>query len=371
MSLSQQTFTYKPSPFYDIVARVGDVKTCEIMTQHRNTVTIQIRALDNPLLQQCGTDPALRVMIFCAAGNTGAQDIAFPQQSELKVNTGEIKANLRGLKNKPGSTRPVDITDSLRLKPPTYCNNVEFTYALTSKKHYLGAYICKVTPVEGLVKQITKKIRKESVVAEIAKKASDPDVIATSQILSLKCPLTYMRLKLPCRALSCTHIQCFDATSYLQLQEQGPQWICPICNKSAPFDQLAVDEYVREILVETEDSVEQVTIETDAKWSAPGAPKSAKSDSSYQANYLDDDDFVIQEVYKSDGRSTATPSRAGPPSTMLGTPASGVSRDTPTTAPRSATSNKREVIDLTLSDDDEPPRPVKRANYGNSNGYSY
>lgn len=76
----------------------------------------------------------------------------------------------------------------------------------------------------------------------VNKKAQDPDVVATSQVLSLKCPLSYMRLDIPCRSLSCTHVQCFDATSYLQLQEQGPQWLCPICNKSAPYEQLAVDE---------------------------------------------------------------------------------------------------------------------------------
>lgn len=73
-------------------------------------------------------------------------------------------------------------------------------------------------------------------------KAQDPDVVATSQVLSLKCPLSYMRLDTPCRSISCTHVQCFDATSYLQLQEQGPQWLCPICNNSAPYEHLAVDE---------------------------------------------------------------------------------------------------------------------------------
>ena len=72
-------------------------------------------------------------MVFCAAENRGPQDIAFPHQSEVKVNGGEMKANLRGLKNKPGSTRPVDITKELRLKVPHYTNNVELTYALTSK----------------------------------------------------------------------------------------------------------------------------------------------------------------------------------------------------------------------------------------------
>lgn len=90
--------------------------------------------------------------------------------------------------------------------------------------------------------RITKKIRAESVITEIADKANDPDVVATSQVLSLKCPLSYMRLSKPCRGVNCGHIQCFDATSYLQLQEQGPQWLCPICSKSVPFDQLAVDE---------------------------------------------------------------------------------------------------------------------------------
>lgn len=102
------------------------------MQQHRHTVTIPIKLQDYPALQQCVSDKSMRVMIFCAAEASGVQDIAFPHQSEIKVNGGEIKANLRGLKNKPGTTRPVDITNFLRLRP-NYTNNVEFTYALTSK----------------------------------------------------------------------------------------------------------------------------------------------------------------------------------------------------------------------------------------------
>lgn len=103
------------------------------MAQHRNSTTIHIRPQDHPLLSRCRNDSSLRVMVFCATANYGTQDIAFPHQSELKVNGDEIKANLRGLKNKPGSTRPADITDWLRLKLPHYVNNVDFTYALTTK----------------------------------------------------------------------------------------------------------------------------------------------------------------------------------------------------------------------------------------------
>jgi E3 SUMO-protein ligase PIAS1 len=72
-------------------------------------------------------------MVFCATEGSGRQDIAFPHQSEIKVNGGEVKANLRGLKNKPGSTRPVDITKDLRLNIVSYPNTVEMTYALTNK----------------------------------------------------------------------------------------------------------------------------------------------------------------------------------------------------------------------------------------------
>ena len=75
-------------------------------------------------------------MVFCAADNTlppyAQSEIAFPHQVELKCNLDDVKANLRGLKNKPGSTRPADITSLLR-KKVGYLNEVQMTYALTTK----------------------------------------------------------------------------------------------------------------------------------------------------------------------------------------------------------------------------------------------
>ena len=103
------------------------------MQHHRHTVKITLRPADHPALQTLKASPTLRVMVLCAAEKDGQQDIAFPHQSEIKVNTGEIKANLRGLKNKPGSTRPVDITKELRCSPASYANTIEMTYALTTK----------------------------------------------------------------------------------------------------------------------------------------------------------------------------------------------------------------------------------------------
>lgn len=111
------------------------------MTQHRHTVSIPIKVQSHPTLSKVANDPTLKIMIFCAGDGNGRQDIAFPHQSEIKVNGGDIKANLRGLKNKPGSTRPVDITKELRLKVPGYQNTVEMTYALTTKAGYNAAFV--------------------------------------------------------------------------------------------------------------------------------------------------------------------------------------------------------------------------------------
>ncbi|KAG5929649.1 hypothetical protein E4U53_002406 [Claviceps sorghi] len=353
--------TFHPSPFYRVEGPIGIPRTCEVMAQHRNTVNISIRLCDHPTLQQCINDKSYRVMIFCAGDTSGLQNVAFPHQSELKVNSDEIKANLRGLKNKPGSTRPVDITHALRLKP-NYVNNVEFTYALTNKKFHLVANLCKVTTVPELVTDIStrRRIPKDSVVAELNKKAQDPDVVATSQVLSLKCPLSYMRLDVPCRSLSCTHIQCFDATSYLQLQEQGPQWLCPICSKSAPFEQLAVDEYVRDILTNTSKDLETVVIEPNGHWSTKALHDDTQQSAKGTA-FEEDDDLEISEI-------NVIPRRLDTPKTntpIIGTPAS-TGRDSTASVPRAGTySTKRPaaaVIDLTLSSDDDEPaqRPRKR-----------
>lgn len=74
-------------------------------------------------------------MVYCAADPITPYtlaDIAFPYQVEIKVNEDEVKANLRGLKNKPGSTRPADITKLLRIRAD-YSNMMRITYALTQK----------------------------------------------------------------------------------------------------------------------------------------------------------------------------------------------------------------------------------------------
>ncbi|CAN8097222.1 unnamed protein product [Discula destructiva] len=366
--------TFHRSPFYEVIQRVGHVHLCQAMSQHRNSITINLKAQDTALLKRCIDDKTLRVMVFCGAEEHGVQDIAFPHQSEMKVNGDDVKANLRGLKNKPGSTRPVDITDLLRLRIPAYSNTIDFTYALTKNKFWLVINLCKSVPVEELVNEVSKrKISKASVIQELTKQAHDEEIQLASQVLSLKCPISYMRLITPVRASTCTHVQCFDATSYLQLQQQGPQWICPICSKSAPFDRLAIDEYVHDILDRTSKSVEQVDIQPDGEWMdhKPVETQQVKPDPRYEEAFnVDDDELDTSEVSFASGRKLATPADPGTSRTNfpaiygVPTPSSGASREG-SSMPRSGGAAKRthEVIDLTLSDDDDELPPPKRQQF--------
>lgn len=298
-------------------------------------------------------------MVFCAA-DTGLNqftksDISFPHQVELKANLDEVKANLRGLKNKPGTTRPADITNYIR-KKAGYTNHVVMTYALTQKRFFILANLVECTPIEELVNKLKRRktITKEQVLQEMKSKAEDADIVATSTVMSLKCPLSTRRIEVPCRSVLCTHNQCFDASSFLQLQEQAPTWTCPVCVKATSYESLNVDQYVDDILHSTPLDVEQVIIEPDGQWSNPGEEGTAGPGSVTPAT--DDDDLIeIREP-------GVTPVKQEPP------PDLGLLQQTPS-RPREQSStwstNKRPapVIDLTGSDDDDhdsPVRPPKR-----------
>ncbi|XP_069737417.1 E3 SUMO-protein ligase PIAS2-like isoform X4 [Phaenicophaeus curvirostris] len=105
------------------------------------------------------------------------------------------------------------------------------------------------------------------------KLTTDPDseIATTSLRVSLMCPLGKMRLTIPCRAVTCTHLQCFDAVLYLQMNEKKPTWICPVCDKKAAYESLILDGLFMEILNECSD-VDEIKFQEDGSW-CPMRPK--------------------------------------------------------------------------------------------------
>ncbi|KLJ08905.1 hypothetical protein EMPG_15668 [Blastomyces silverae] len=383
-SFSSGRLSFKDSPFYSILEPLTPVVECKVRESTRDSVNLKVvlSAMNAARLQN---DPSLRAMVYCAADSGLTQytkcDITFPHQVELKANLDDVKANLRGLKNKPGSTRPADITSFIR-KKAGYVNHVVMTYALTQKashnqftpqaqlspsiyKYFVVIHLVRKHSVDELVNQLRarKTISAEQVIREMKNKAEDADIVATSAVMSLKCPLSTLRIAVPCRSTVCLHNQCFDATSFLQLQEQAPTWTCPVCNKSTNFEALQIDQYVDNILRSTPSSLDQVTVDPDGEWhiSRDDDNLTPGGDPFPPTHGRDDDLIEIQ-----DSRVVSLKQEPSPAMTLHSTPPAqtGELSSTPS-ASRPTPNNKRpasQVIDLTISDDEdeEPPRPTKR-----------
>ncbi|KAL4759869.1 PINIT domain-containing protein [Aspergillus foveolatus] len=349
---------FKDSPFYKIIRQLTPTIECKAREHTRDSVELKIH-LDADVASRLLAEPKLRVMIFCAADSGLNQftksDIAFPHQVELKANLDEVKANLRGLKNKPGTTRPADITNYIR-KKAGYTNHVVMTYALTQKRFFIVANLVECTAIEELVDKLKRRktITREQVLQEMKSKAEDADIVATSTVMSLKCPLSTRRIEVPCRSVLCTHNQCFDASSFLQLQEQAPTWSCPVCAKATSYESLNVDQYVDDILRSTPLDVEQVIIEPNGQWSTPKDEAVATGPGTFTPATDDDELVEIREP-------GVTPVK------QENFPSLDLWRQTPATSREQSSawsSSKRPapVIDLTGSDDDDdsPIRPPKR-----------
>ncbi|KMP10170.1 gu/RNA helicase II binding protein [Coccidioides immitis RMSCC 2394] len=183
------------------------------------------------------------------------------------------------------------------------------------------------------------------VIREMKNKAADTDIVATSSVMSLKCPLSTLRIT---------------------LQEQAPTWTCPVCNKSTSFEGLQIDQYVDNILKATSSDTDQVTIEPNGNWSNP-EDKTIETQGPTPADDGDDDLVEIRDsrvlTLKQEPTPYSLPFQSSVTPTRSSREPSSVS-----SAPRPST-NKRpasQVIDLTGSDDEEPPRPSKRPAYNHN-----
>mmetsp|Transcript_17794 Transcript_17794/g.35159 ORF Transcript_17794/g.35159 Transcript_17794/m.35159 type:complete len:516 (+) Transcript_17794:919-2466(+) len=100
----------------------------------------------------------------------------------------------------------------------------------------------------------------------------DGEIEMSPIYLGLKDQVTLMMIEEPVRGLSCNHVQCFDARSYLNFQSsvRNANFRCPVCDKHPVLpNQLVKDPWFAEILQEIEKSgndVEKVELFEDMTW---------------------------------------------------------------------------------------------------------
>ncbi|XP_068107604.1 E3 SUMO-protein ligase PIAS2-like isoform X2 [Hyperolius riggenbachi] len=218
---------------------------------------------------------------LCLAETSCPQEDNFPSSLCIKVNgklfplPGCAPPPKNGVEQKrPG--RPLNITSLVRLTSAVP-NQISISWASEIGKNYsMSVYLVRqLTSAVLLQKLKMKGIRNPDHSRALIKEklTADPDseIATTSLRVSLMCPLGKMRLTLPCRAVTCTHLQCFDAALYLQMNEKKPTWICPVCDKKASYESLILDGLFMEILNQCSD-VDEIQFQEDGSW-CPMRPK--------------------------------------------------------------------------------------------------
>ncbi|KAJ3538088.1 hypothetical protein NM688_g6572 [Phlebia brevispora] len=275
---------FKYSPFFKVEKLVSTVIECPESTSQmdRKQQLLTFTITNDISAKLASTNPKYQLRLYCTSStyySTGFRQtnapcpIEFPPTCEVRVNGQQLNANLKGMKKKPGTAPPPDLGKHLRLTVGI-SNRVEMVYVnsqqpIAGKKYYLVVMLVEVTSVDQLVERLRKGKYKSSseIVAKMIQTASeDDDIIAGSQKLSLKCPLSYMRIATPCRSSTCVHAQCFDAYSWYSVMEQTTTWLCPVCEKVLNTEELIVDGYFDDILKGTDEDVEDVMVEADGQW---------------------------------------------------------------------------------------------------------
>jgi len=225
---------------------------------------------------------------FSLVETTCEQADTFPSQIQVRVNNkpatlpNVIPTNKPNVEPKrPG--RPVDITNLCRLSP-TVSNAITVSWAADFTRSFcMSIYLVKKLTSDTLLARLRQFGNRHAdhtraLIKEKLSQDPDSEIATTSLRVSLMCPLGKMRMQIPCRASTCTHLQCFDSHTYLLMNERKPTWNCPVCDKPCPYDKLIIDGYFVEIFRENPNT-NDIVFHEDGSWSPMKPQKESSSNS--------------------------------------------------------------------------------------------
>ncbi|KAL1681508.1 PINIT domain-containing protein [Schizophyllum commune] len=274
---------FKESPFFQVLEVLSTIIECpesaSATDRRQQTLSFAVPSDISAKVKAAGH----QLRLFCTSSqfysnaptfrsNPSPCLIEFPPTCEVRVNGVQITANLKGLKKKPGTAPPPDITKLVKLNG--HQNRVEMVYVnsqqpTTPRKFYMVVMLVEATTVNTLVDTLKKTGYRSSATIQQQMKAQmsdDDDIVAGASKMSLKCPLSFMRVGTPSRSTRCVHPQCFDAFMWFSVMEQTTTWLCPVCERQLDPKELIIDGYFDDILKATPDSVEDVIVEADGQW---------------------------------------------------------------------------------------------------------
>ncbi|KAF9794848.1 hypothetical protein SFRURICE_015127 [Spodoptera frugiperda] len=276
---------FRKLPFYDVLAELMKPSTMMPMQAGRMQEGTYVFHLTPQQATEIasgkdlvGTSNKLDYVIqaqlrFCLLETSCEQEDHFPPSVNVKVNNKMCPLPNPIPTNKPTPEpkrppRPVNISSLVKLSP-TVANTIQVTWAADFTRAYvLSVFMVRKLTSAELLQRLKNKGTKNpdytrSLIKEKLSEDYDSEIATTSLRVSLMCPLGKMRMACPCRPANCPHLQCFDASLFLQMNERKPTWLCPVCDRPAPYDSLVVDGATRSQL------------HADGSWSAHAPPARA------------------------------------------------------------------------------------------------
>ncbi|KAE9408145.1 hypothetical protein BT96DRAFT_954104 [Gymnopus androsaceus JB14] len=282
---SKPELRFKASPFFRVHETIAEVVECPESQSvgDRKQATLTFNLSQDQITKLKAVNSNYHLRLFCTSSTFYSPNsnfrtfpshcpIEFPSTCEVRVNTVQITASLKGLKKKPGTAPPPELDKYVEFVTST--NRVDMIYVNSQqppqpKKYYLTLKLVESTSVVNLVDNLKRNHFESSEKIKNKMQANsleDDDIVAGPQKMSLKCPLTLARIATPCRSSKCVHVQCFDATSWFSVNEQTTTWLCPVCEKTLEVSDLIIDGFSESILKDCPDSVDDVMVEADGEW---------------------------------------------------------------------------------------------------------
>ncbi|ODN78029.1 hypothetical protein L202_05113 [Cryptococcus amylolentus CBS 6039] len=295
---------WKTSPMWKPVQAITNMEQLPDITAHESHSNRKERVtrfvLPNDVIAKLNmshtnptTTPHYSLRLFCASsdhyrplnartnpyGTNKDIPIEYPSLPDVYVDGVGLPFKEKGLRGKAGSAPPFDlekaparrgympgrmISVAFGHKGPTTGKNKSI-----SKKFFYQLVLAEITTKEELLTRLgnLQPTNAGDSLDQLRKQQDeDDDIVAGTASLSLKDPLSYMRISRPVRSKKCSHLQCFEAQWWVESNATHPQWLCPHCSKELFFDDLIIDGYVSSILKAVPDDYDDVILEPSGEW---------------------------------------------------------------------------------------------------------
>ncbi|CAN3499874.1 hypothetical protein DICA1_B07448 [Diutina catenulata] len=262
---------FTKSPFYQLVQTVsGSPQMCRPSVGRNATeMYVTFNASEMELFSRIHTQ-GIRLYLLSGVENElhAESPVEWPHPAEIYVNGNLVNpAQYKGIKGAVGTAKPVDVSSLMSRAPAR--NKIHINYCKTTETYLLYLCFVEVVPIARLLERIVAHpaISRQATIDAIRANGDDDIEVGTSSV-SLRDPLSFVRMKYPVKSTQCSHPQCFDAEVYLQSQLQLPSWKCPHCNRQVTLESLALSEYFVDIMKVVDDRTESVTVNADGTWVA-------------------------------------------------------------------------------------------------------